>query len=125
MLNRIIIVLVVLPAILMVLLGVRWLVDPAGVAPQFGFPLLTGLGLSSQVGDMAAFFLTAGLCMLLGVVLREPIWFYPPIMLFLLAASGRMIAWLAHGASLALQMIAVEIITSTLLIVAARRLGKQ
>lgn len=123
MLNRIIIVLVVLPAILMVLLGVRWLVDPAGVAPQFGFPLLTGLGLSSQVGDMAAFFLTAGLCMLLGVVLREPIWFYPPMMLFLLAASGRMIAWLVHGASLALQMIAVEIITSTILIVAARRLG--
>lgn len=125
MLNRIITVLVVLPAILMLSLGLRWLVDPAGIAPEFGLSLLNGLGLSSQVGNMSAFFLTAGICMLLGVVLKETTWFYPPLMLFLLTAAGRMIAWLAHGATLALQMIAIELVISTILIVAVYRLGNR
>ena len=125
MLNRIITVLVVLPAILMLSLGLRWLVDPAGIAPEFGLSLLNGLGLSSQVGNMSAFFLTAGICMLLGVVLKETTWFYPPLMLFLLTAAGRMIAWLAQGATLALQMIAIELVIGTILIVAVYRLGKR
>jgi hypothetical protein len=122
MLNRIIIVLVVLPAVLMLILGLRWLVDPAGIAPEFGFPPLSGAGLSSQVGNMSAFFLTIGICMLLGVVLKETIWFYPPIMLLILTAAGRMIAFLAHGATLAVQMIAVELFVSSILMVAAYRL---
>lgn len=125
MLNRIITVLVVLPAILLLSLGLRWLVDPAGIAPEFGLSLLNGLGLSSQVGNMSAFFLTAGICMLLGVVLKETTWFYPPLMLFLVTAAGRMIAWLAHGATLALQMIAIELVIGTILIVATHRLGSR
>ncbi len=122
MLNRIIAVLVVLPAILMLIMGLRWLIDPAGIGPEFGFPLLSGLGLSSQVGNMSAFFLMIGICMLLGVVLRETTWFYPPVLLFILTAAGRIIAWLAHGASLAVQMILIELVVSMILIVAAYRL---
>ncbi len=63
--------------------------------------------------------------MLLGVILKEVIWFYPAIMLFLLAAAGRVIAWLVHGATLAVQLIVVELIVSIILIVAAARLGKK
>lgn len=55
--NKILKVLILLPAILFLVVGLRWLVDPAGVAPSFGLSLSQGLGLSSQVGDMAGFFL--------------------------------------------------------------------
>ena len=61
--NRLISLLVLLPAVLFVVTGVRWLVAPAGIAPEFGLVLGEGLGLSSQVGDMSAFFLTLGACM--------------------------------------------------------------
>ena len=53
-------IVVVLPGVLLIVMGLRWLVSPAGIAPDFGFVLADGLGRSSQVGDFAAFFLTTG-----------------------------------------------------------------
>ena len=83
--NNVIKVLVVLPAILFLTMGVRWLVAPAGVAPEFGLTLETGLGLSSQVGDMSGFFLTLGICMLLAVITGQRTWYYPAILLLSIA----------------------------------------
>jgi hypothetical protein len=120
--NKILKVLVALPAILFIVTGLRWLVAPAGVAPMFGLTLADGVGLSSQVGDMSAFFLTLGICMLVGLVTGRRVWFYPPIMLLLLTAVGRILAWLVHDAALALDLIGPEIIVSVILLVAARRL---
>ena len=40
--------------------GVGWLVAPARLAASLGMPLLDGLGRSTQIGDFASFFLTAG-----------------------------------------------------------------
>ena len=77
------------------------MVAPAGVAPDFGLTLAEGLGLSSQVGDMAGFFLTLGICMLLAVITGRRIWYYPAIMLLTITAVGRIVAWLAHDAALA------------------------
>ena len=37
-------VVLVLPALLFAVMGFRWLVDPAGVAPEFGFVLADGIG---------------------------------------------------------------------------------
>ena len=120
--KKILKVLVALPAILFIVTGLRWLVAPAGVAPMFGLTLADGVGLSSQVGDMSAFFLTLGICMLVGLVTGRRVWFYPPIMLLLLTAVGRILAWLVHDAALALDLIGPEIIVSVILLVAARRL---
>ena len=75
--NRILGLLVLLPAILFVVTGVRWLVAPAGIAPEFGLVLGEGLGLSSQVGDMSGFFLTLGICMLAALVSGRRTWYYP------------------------------------------------
>ena len=122
--NRILQLLVLLPAILFVVMGVRWLVDPAGVAPDFGLVLGEGLGLSSQVGDMSGYFLTLGICMLAALVSGRRIWYYPPMLLLLLTAVGRVIAWLLHDAALAPQ-IAVEIVVAVILLVAARRLARE
>ena len=49
-----------MPAVLFIVMGLRWLLDPAGIAPSLGLSLETGLGLSTQVGDLAAFFLVLG-----------------------------------------------------------------
>ncbi len=120
--NKILKVLVALPAILFIVTGLRWLVAPAGVAPMFGLTLAEGVGLSSQIGDMSAFFLTCGICMLVALVTGRRVWFYPPVILLLLTAVGRILAWLVHDAALALDLIAPEIIVSVILLVAAKRL---
>ncbi len=121
--NRFLQVLVLLPAVLFIVVGVRWLVAPAGVAPEFGLTLETGLGLSSQVGDMASFFLTLGFCMLLGLVTGQRPWFYVGAMILLLAAIGRTLAWLLHDAALAPQ-IGLELVVGVLLLIAAQRLSE-
>ena len=122
--NKILSALVFLPAILFLVTGLRWLVDPAGVAPEFGLVLGDGLGLSSQVGDMSSFFLTMGILMLVALVTGRRVWYYPPAMLLLLTAIGRLIAWLVHDAALAPQQIGVEVVVTVILLVASRRLAQ-
>ena len=56
------------PAVLFIVMGLRWLLDPAGIAPSLGLSLETGLGLSTQVGDLAAFFLVLGISTLIALV---------------------------------------------------------
>ena len=109
-------VLVLLPALLFVVSGVRWLIAPAGVAPSFGLTLGDGIALSSQVGDMAAFFLTLGACMLIALISGRRTWYYPAIML---------LAWLLHDAALALHLIGPEVLVSIILLVAARYLPEK
>ncbi len=122
MINKILRVVTVLPGILFVVIGVGWIIDPASAAAGVGMPLLEGVGRSTQIGDLGAFFLTMGLLILVGVTTLKRVWFYPPMMLLGLAASLRMIAWLVHGAALAGSMIAVEIIVTALLYVSTIRL---
>ncbi len=121
--NRVVQVLAVLSAILFVVTGVRWLVAPAGVAPMFGLSLGQGVALSSQVGDMAGFFLTLGACILIALVSGRRSWYYPAMMLLSITALGRIVAWLLHDATLALDLIAVEIMVTLVLLVASRRLA--
>ena len=120
--NKILRVITALPGILFVVTGVGWIVDPASAAAGVGMPLLEGVGRSTQIGDLGAFFLTMGLLILIGVTTLKRVWFYPPMMLLGLAATLRIIAWLVHGAALALSMIAFEIIVTALLYVSTIRL---
>ena len=122
--NRILGLLVLLPAILFVVTGVRWLVAPAGIAPEFGLVLGEGLGLSSQVGDMSGFFLTLGICMLAALVSGRRTWYYPAVLLLSLTAMGRIVAWLLHDAALAPQIV-VEILVAVILMIASRRLARE
>jgi len=110
---------VALPAILFLVIGVRWLVNPSGIAPDLGLTLETGLGLSSQIGDLSAFFMVAGLCTLIGLVSQQRVWFYPPMMLLLFAAVGRTVAWIVHGADFAPQIV-FEIVVAGLFFAGSR-----
>ena len=116
---------VLLCGVLFIVTGLRWLLAPAGVAPEFGLVLSTGVGLSSQIGDMSAFFLTLGVCILMGLTTQRTIWYYPPIILLSLTAVGRILAWLIHDAALATDLIAPEVIIALILLIASRRLPAQ
>ena len=122
---RVLKLLVLLPSILFLVTGLRWLVAPAVVSPQFVLTLEHGVGLSSQVGDMSAFFLLLGICMLIALVSGRRSWYYPPIILLSLTAVGRILAWLLHDAALAVDLIAPEIIVSVILLVASCRLPER
>ena len=116
---------VLLCGVLFIVTGLRWLLAPAGVAPEFGLALSTGVGLSSQIGDMSAFFLTLGVCILMGLTTQRTLWYYPPIILLSLTAVGRILAWLLHDAALAMNLIAPEVVVALILLTASRRLPAQ
>lgn len=121
-LNRVLKLLVLLPAILFVVTGIRWLVAPAGIAPDFGLTLAEGAGLSAQIGDMTGYFLTLGSCMLIALVTERRNWYYPPMMLLAITALARIIAWLFHDATLVASAIIVELVVAIILLLASRRL---
>ena len=116
---------VLLCGVLFIVTGLCWLLAPAGVAPEFGLALSSGVGLSSQIGDMSAFFLTLGVSILMGLTTGRAIWYYPPMILLSLTAVGRVLAWLLHDAALAMNLIAPEVIVALILLIASRRLPAQ
>lgn len=116
---------VLLCGVLFIVTGLRWLLAPAGVAPEFGLALSSGVGLSSQIGDMSAFFLTLGVSILMGLTTGRAIWYYPPMILLSLTAVGRILAWLLHDAALATGLIAPEVIVALILLIASRRLATE
>lgn len=118
-------VILLLPAILFIVNGLRWWVDPAGAAEQLGMPLLHGVGLSSQIGDLAAFFLLIGLFVLTGVVTGTRRWFFAPVALLVLAAVSRVLAWAVHDAALAVQLIVPELIMAALIWLVSGRVCDQ
>lgn len=124
-LNRLLKLLVALPAIGFVVTGLRWLVAPAGIAPDFGLTLAEGAGLSSQVGDMTGFFLTLGSCMLIALITERRSWFYPPMILLVITALARIVAWLFHDATLVVSSIVVELVVAFILLMASRRLPQE
>lgn len=123
--NRLLRGLVVLPGILFVAVGVYWLVDPAGAAAELGMSLLVGVGLSSQIADLAAFFLTLGMMILAAVITLKRHWFYVPAFMLLGAAIFRLLAWLLHDAGLAGQSIVLELVVAGLLFFASSRLARE
>jgi hypothetical protein len=99
--------------------GVGWLIAPARLAASLGMPLLDGLGRSTQVGDFAAFFLTAGITMLIGTRPGRARVLLFPAGLIGGAAVMRTLAWLLQGADFAFVFIAVEVATGAILYRAA------
>lgn len=121
--NKLLQVLVVLPAILFIVIGLRWAVDPAGAAAALGMTLMEGVGRSSQMADVGTFFLAMGMLMLVAVITAQRSWFHVPALILFCAAIFRIVAWLFHDAALAADMIAVEVVVGVLLLVAAARLS--
>ena len=101
--------------------GIGWLAVPERAAAGLGMAVLDGVGRSTQFGDFAAFFLTAGVTMVIGARPGLGQLLYVPAGLLGSAAMGRTLAWAWHGAAFAPLFIAVEVASCVLLLVVARR----
>jgi hypothetical protein len=117
--------LALLPPLLLALIfgaqGILWLVNPLRAARYMGFAVPGGgLGLSTMIGAMAGWALTIAICLMLGLIRKERMWFYPPMLIFGVLALGRIVAGLAHGAPLLPERFVPELIIVGLLLLAAR-----
>lgn len=115
--------LVALIALAMAANAVLWLVAPERAAAALSMPLLTGPALSSQM-DIGAFFLSAAGFIIMALITRERPWFIAAAVPLLGAAAYRTAAFLFHGAPFLANMVGIEIAMGTILIIAARVLGR-
>ena len=107
--------------LLFVFNGLMWLTSPADIASTLGMPLLTGHGLSTQIGDLASFFLVVGIFSLLGAYTKKTYWLYAPAALVGFAALSRIIAHLGHGAELSTDKIVIEVVVMGILLLVVKK----
>lgn len=117
--------LVQLPPLLLALIfglqGVMWLINPTRAVRFWGFDLPEGgLGLSSMIGALAGWALAIAICLLLGLIRRERVWYYPPMIILGVLALGRIVAGVAHGAPPLPERFVPELVIVGLLLLAAR-----
>jgi hypothetical protein len=123
--NSLLRALVALPAIGFLVIGLRWAIDPSSAASDLGMTLLSGVGRSSQIGDVGALFLSMGSMILIALTTGQRSWFYAPALMLSLIAVLRILAWLLHDAALTLDMIILEVIVASLLLLASSRLSRE
>ncbi|MDP5104239.1 MAG: hypothetical protein NWP98_09970 [Erythrobacter sp.] len=114
-----------LPPVLLALLfgaqGILWLVNPATAVRFWGFAVPEGgLGLSSMIGALASWCLTIAVCLMLALIRKQRMWYYPPMMMFGLFAIGRIVASALHGAPPLPERFVPELVFVGLLYLAAR-----
>lgn len=109
-----------LVGVFFVLSGIRWIVDPAGAGAGLGLPLLEGIALSTQIGDLGAFFFAGGVMALLGAWKQKAEWYLATALLVGTAAVFRILATVVQGAELALPFIVIEVVMTLILVMAAR-----
>jgi len=105
--------------------GLAWWIAPELAGALFRMHLLSGAGLSTQIADLASFFMTLGVLMLSGLLRGNGTWWYAAISLLAIAVVGRFLAWSVHGAELPVDMIAVEVGMISLLSLNVRHLAAQ
>ena len=90
-----------------------------------GMPLLNGAGRSTQIADLAVFFLAVGMMILVALLTSRRHWFLVPALMLLGAAIFRILAWLVHDASFAGESVALEIVVACLLFFSCARLASE
>ena len=111
--------------ILFFLNGLQWIISPATVAESLGMPLLEGVGLSTQIGDLGSFFITVGAMTLIGAITTTRHWFYAPSMLLLVAALYRTLSTLLYGAPFVMSAIVVEVVVGLFLIFVSSKIAME
>ena len=103
--------------------GVNWLIAPYDAAGALGMLLLDELGRSTQIGDLASFFICLGGFAMYGAYARNPSFLRASGCLVGLVAVTRTIAWAFHGAAFTALFIAVEVIAGAAFFFLATRVG--
>ena len=104
-----------IPAVVFLIIGVFWVLQPGIMAENFGMVLSSGLGLSSQIGDLGSYFVSSALMIFYGIYTNNTHWFYPPILIMLLTALFRTLSTFLYDAPFAADMIGSEILFSGIL----------
>ena len=114
-----------LVGVLFFLNGLQWIISPPNVAESLGMPLLEGVGLSTQIGDLGSFFITVGAMTLIGAITTTRHWFYAPSMLLLVAALYRTLSTLLYGAPFVMSAIVVEVVVGLFLIFVSSKIAME
>lgn len=118
--SKVLRVLSILVAVLFALSSARWIIDPTGAAEGLGMTLLAGMGASTQIGDIGAFFLAVAVMIGLAQRRGQAHWLYPAAMLFGFAALMRTLASILGHAPFGTEFIVPEAIFCTILLASAR-----
>lgn len=113
-----------IPAVVFLIIGVFWVLQPGIMAENFGMVLSSDLGLSSQIGDLGSYFVSSALMIFYGIYTNNTHWFYPPILIMLLTALFRTLSTFLHDAPFAANMIGSEILFSGILFYAIYSSGE-
>lgn len=118
-------ILLILPASFFLVAGFRWLVNPEAAASSLMMPLLTGAGLSSQMGDLGALFLGMGLLTMGALVTRKGDWLFAVALFLSCIVIYRLLAFALYYATLIMPMVAFELILAVWYFTASRILSKK
>ena len=110
----------ILIALMFFATSVNWILNPAQAARGLEMELLTGLGASTQIGDIGAFFLASALLIGVGSLGGRSEWLYAPALLLGAAALMRTLAWATGNAPFGATFIVAELVMTALLVTAAR-----
>ena len=116
-------VLIGLPALLFLVLGLRWILDPSGAAAELDMALLEAPGRGTQIGDIGGFFLALAVMIGLALYTAERTWFLAPALMLGAVAVYRTLAWALHDAGFSASSVGVEVVVASLLVFASSRLG--
>ena len=111
-----------IPALTFLGIGLTWLINPTAAALDLGMALQEGIGRSSQLGDMTAFFIGNSAIIALGFLNNNRTWLHAAALIVALAATFRVVAWLFHDASLAIDLIGAEVIFASLILLSASKM---
>lgn len=117
-------ILAALPGIPLFFVAIGLIFQPGEAVGNLGMELLEGMALSTQLGDMTSFFVCTSLMCFLGAWKQNAQWLYGASMLLIGAAVFRTLAWAIHDAPFATEFIAVEIISTAVLIGCAWQFDK-
>jgi hypothetical protein len=118
-------VLTILMAVAFLMNGLGFIFDPAAAAGGLGMEVLTGIGASTQLGDIGAYFIV--LTSLIGAGQLHGRSHLLGIASLMLAAAAvmRTLVWLAGHADFATQFIIVEVVGAAVLFGAAHVRGQE
>ena len=115
-----------IPNILSILLGtvltiisLQWIFIPESAAESLKMIYLDGEGRSTQIRDFTALFLTTAILCFISLVTKQYQWIFSVGILYTIAGTFNVLAYLNHGASLALSSLISEIIFSLMAFTAA------
>ena len=100
--------------------GLQFVVDPAAAAAGLGMEVLTGVGASTQLGDIGAFFVAIAVMIALAQRPGAAHWLHPAAILFVGAAVMRTLVAVMGHAAFAPQYVLPEIVMAAILFQSAR-----